>query len=406
VRSPSERTCAGIVLAGAIFLGLVAGAQGATSIRPAPGAPDPRLMVITAADIGGAKVSSQHYYKDTSFPSVISYSREFDAGRVGSAHFVYLDTEAEVGASPDTTARFLTTSHKAFATKAFATEFAREIESAGGIGLVKVTGVGHPRSLGAGPGSFDVVITMRILGVRTDAHFSVFAVERSLGALVLVGEPARRVRLGAMTQLAKIVASRMTAQLAPRNTALPLVSGTPQAAQTLTATAGTWAGAAPTFTYQWQRCLSTGECLDIPGATGQTYEATWMDVNRTVRVVVTATTAVGSATATSAATPTVAAAPKSQWPTNASLPTISGTLRGGETLTATTGTWTGNPTTFFFGWQRCDTTSAPACLPTGGREQSYILTGADVDHLMLVYVTACNAAGCGSGRSATTSVVM
>ena len=32
--------------------------------------------------------------------------------------------------------------------------------------------------------------------------------------------------------------------------------------------------------------------------------------------------------------------------------------RGGQTLTATRGTWTGNPTSFRFSWSRCDTSGS------------------------------------------------
>ena len=95
----------------------------------------------------------------------------------------------------------------------------------------------------------------------------------------------------------------------PVNTSPPIISGTPQDGQTLTASTGSWSGTQPiTYGYQWQRCDSGGaNCVAIAGATGPTYLATSADVGRTLRVVVTATNSAGSAGATSAATTVVQA---------------------------------------------------------------------------------------------------
>jgi hypothetical protein len=95
----------------------------------------------------------------------------------------------------------------------------------------------------------------------------------------------------------------------PVNTSPPIISGTPQDGQTLTASTGSWSGTQPiTYGYQWQRCDSGGaNCVAIAGATGPTYLATSVDVGRTLRVVVTATNSAGSASATSAATTVVQA---------------------------------------------------------------------------------------------------
>jgi hypothetical protein len=86
----------------------------------------------------------------------------------------------------------------------------------------------------------------------------------------------------------------------PKNTALPTVSGTPQPAEELTATTGTWTGGARTFAFQWQRCDTTGAgCVDVTGATGRTYGVRTADVGHTMRVVVTATNLAGSTSANS-----------------------------------------------------------------------------------------------------------
>jgi hypothetical protein len=55
-------------------------------------------MVLRSSDLGGARVTAQGYYRDTDFPSVISYAREFEDGRVAD-RALYVDSEAEIGRS-------------------------------------------------------------------------------------------------------------------------------------------------------------------------------------------------------------------------------------------------------------------------------------------------------------------
>jgi hypothetical protein len=87
----------------------------------------------------------------------------------------------------------------------------------------------------------------------------------------------------------------------PRNTALPAIAGTPEQAETLTASPGSWVGVGPiTFDYQWLRCASYGGvCSPILGATGSTYEVAGADASRSLRVRVRAENPNGSRTATS-----------------------------------------------------------------------------------------------------------
>src|SRR3954453_21267325 len=63
-------------------------------------------------------------------------------------------------------------------------------------------------------------------------------------------------------------------------------------------------------------------------------------------------------------------------PANTAVPTVTGTLRAGETLTAQPGTWTGDaPITFAYTWQRCDAAGTPAsCVDANsGKTQTYVL---------------------------------
>ncbi|MEX2374855.1 MAG: hypothetical protein WD942_04610, partial [Dehalococcoidia bacterium] len=69
-------------------------------------------------------------------------------------------------------------------------------------------------------------------------------------------------------------------------TVLPATSGTLSVGQVLTTTDGTWGGA-PVFTYQWQRCSPV--CVDIDGATADSYLIDAADSGARLRVLVTAT---------------------------------------------------------------------------------------------------------------------
>jgi len=362
-------------------------------------------MVLTVADLGrAANVTAQRYYKDRDFPSVISYEREFEDGRVGSTALLAVDSTAEIGTSAQSTARFLSTIRRLYGTKQFRTvvekQFAQEVGD--DLGLFSDLRVGRPRNLGVGSG-FDLPITLRVLGLRTEIHIAAFRVERVLGALVVVGTPGERVPLSVMTRLAKIMAGRMSSALGPKNTVAPTISGTPQVGQTLTVTPGTWTGSPPTFTYRWQRCDPTGaNCADIPAATGPTYVLTDSDVGATIRVVVSAQNALGTATGTSAPTAVVSALGA---PTNTSLPTISGAPQVGQTLSAGTGGWTGNPTSFSFQWQRCNAGGTSCVDISGATAGTYVLGTADLGSTVRVAVTARNSIGEAAAVSAPTSVV-
>ena len=86
--------------------------------------------------------------------------------------------------------------------------------------------------------------------------------------------------------------------LVPVNTALPIVSGTPQIGSTLTATSGSWTNA-PVLAYRWQR-QAGGTWTDIFGATAPSYAPTEDVVGSLVRVEVAATGPDGTARAASA----------------------------------------------------------------------------------------------------------
>jgi hypothetical protein len=188
----------------------------------------------------------------------------------------------------------------------------------------------------------------------------------------------------------------------PQNTALPQISGSPIAGQTLSATTGTWAGSpTPTYAYQWEDCDSAGaNCTAITGATSSTYTVAPSDDGFTIEVQVTASNTAGQVPASSVPTATVTEAPA-----NTALPSISGSAVEGQILTAAGGTWSGYPTpALSYQWQRCDSTGASCADLSGATSASYTVLSADVGSTLSVTVTATNSAG-SAGKSATTGVV-
>ena len=101
---------------------------------------------------------------------------------------------------------------------------------------------------------------------------------------------------------------------APKNTAAPTISGNTQEGSTLTVSPGSWSGnPAPSFSYQWQRCVGTGGgCANINGATATTYTLTHDDVAHTVLAIVTAKNSNGTSTATTSESALIAPAKSTQ----------------------------------------------------------------------------------------------
>ena len=190
---------------------------------------------------------------------------------------------------------------------------------------------------------------------------------------------------------------------APVSTVVPQLSGTERLGQTLTASSGTWRGTpAPTYTYQWRRCDSTGMgCVNIPGATTLGYVLVAADVGGRVEVVVTALNSAGTSSQASSLTVVVAGTPVSTV-----APTVSGTPLVGQTLAASVGSWGGAPPpTFVYQWKRCDPVGNGCAAITGATSDSYLASVADSSHRLVVTVTATNVVGSASATSAPTGAV-
>ena len=175
---------------------------------------------------------------------------------------------------------------------------------------------------------------------------------------------------------------------AARNTGAPVVTGTAVVNQTLTTSAGSWAGGGAPFAYQWERCSSTGtSCVNISGATTTTYKLTAADSGHVVRSTVRATNANGaSPPAASKGTVVIAV------PTVTKAPHISGRAKVGRKLSGSHGLWTFSPT-YRFQWLRCSAHGAKCSSIRKATHAKYKLTRRDFRHRLRLRVTATNAAG-------------
>jgi hypothetical protein len=181
---------------------------------------------------------------------------------------------------------------------------------------------------------------------------------------------------------------------------------TPTVGQTLTTSEGTWSNSPTSFAYQWLRCNGGGNgCASVANGTQNTYTLVGADAGHTMRVRVTATNADGSNSVQSAQTAAVAAATVSAAPKNTAPPTISGTPKVGQQLSADPGSWSGNPTSFAYQWQRCDADVAACSNAVGATGKTYGVQAGDLGYRLRVMVTARNAKGSATATSAITTVV-
>jgi TolB protein len=209
--------------------------------------------------------------------------------------------------------------------------------------------------------------------------------------------------------------------IAPVAASAPTITGglSPQTGHQLTATNGSWKGASSTgYSYQWQRCNSSGaSCSSIGGATAQTYAIVSADVGNTLRVVVTASNPAGSTASTASnATGVVAQAGVVNAPSNTAAPTIS--LPSGQTstapligttLTASVGTWTGSfPLTYTYQWKHCepnDTLNGPCFRIIGETSNTLVVPPSLYGRRLRVEVTATNSAASVAANSAASEIV-
>ena len=185
----------------------------------------------------------------------------------------------------------------------------------------------------------------------------------------------------------------------PANTVEPKISGNAAVGSTLSASRGSWSNSPTNYDYQWVRCPSGGgksdgsDCAAISGATTTSYVVGNGDVNRRLRVRVTASNSSGSRVAASNATALISSSSAGK-PVNTVRPTLSGTAQQDQTLHVVPGTWTGSqPITFTFDWLRCDSSGNNCIVQPGFTDDSYTLRPGDVDRTMRARVNADNGSG-------------
>ena len=192
-------------------------------------------------------------------------------------------------------------------------------------------------------------------------------------------------------------------QVAPKNERTPTISGTQRVGSTLTGNPGAWSGTQPiTFTYQWVRCNSQLANCSNTGVRSRSYRLGSNDQGRRLVVVVTARNSDGS---TNAQVNTGVIGARATAPRNTSVPSISGNLREGETLTANPGVWEGTqPISFGYQWQRCDANGGNCSNISGATNRTYVVASSDVNRSVRVIVAARNPGGSRSAASAPTGV--
>jgi hypothetical protein len=172
---------------------------------------------------------------------------------------------------------------------------------------------------------------------------------------------------------------------------LPAITGSPAENATLTASPGTWTSTPTSYAYQWQESPDglTG-WSNISGANSVTLTAT--QIGKAIRVRVIATNQNGSSEpAYSAAIGPVTTTA----PVNAVAPVVTGTVKEGETLSTTSGTWSNSPTGYVYGWQQSlNGTSAWESAGSGGA--SFIVSAGNVGRYLRASVSAVNSAGTGA----------
>ncbi|MGZ4319356.1 MAG: hypothetical protein ACXVRD_08535 [Gaiellaceae bacterium] len=193
---------------------------------------------------------------------------------------------------------------------------------------------------------------------------------------------------------------------APENTKAPELTGTLTQGQTLTVTPGTWTGATPiTYTYEWQRCNAQGlNCAAFSSGTATTYTLAAADTGNRIQVRVIAKNSAGETSKYSNQTGQVGSSATA--PANTAAPQLTGTLAVGQTLSVTSGTWSGTaPITYTYEWQRCNAQGTGCAAIGGATAQTYKLTTSDSGARLQVLVTAKNAGGTTAKYSSQTAVV-
>jgi hypothetical protein len=303
-----RRSVVALVLLGAA---VGAAASAATRLSRPPGSPDLAAMAFALYDLpAGGKVTRQGYKRSDGYVAAYERLIALDGGRVGSTRLIGVLDVLTVVSNAGSAKAELEQYAAAVTTKSGRSAMKRTVGAGlteqAGFGSATVT-VGKPRRIAIGDGAVSLLFRLHARNETLDVVLVVLRVDRVLGAIGLFGVPNGRVARADADRIARVGADRMRAGLVPRSVAPPMIAGTPQLGQTLTAGRGAWSGDQLAFAYQWQRCDAAGAgCADITGAASPTYAVAADDVGATIRVKVTGSNGLGSVGAVSAQTPVVA----------------------------------------------------------------------------------------------------
>jgi subtilisin family serine protease len=189
-------------------------------------------------------------------------------------------------------------------------------------------------------------------------------------------------------------------------TSLAPLTVAPQVGQTLVRGVGGWSGSAglTVSNLQWQHCDPNGAGCAYLG-NGAYYTVQTADGGATIKLVFTIKNALGSVQASVLTQPVGGGSTPPAPPANTVPPAISGTAQDGQALTASTGSWSGSPTSYAYQWQRCDSAGGTCAAIAGATSSGYGVQTADVGSTLRVSVTASSSAGSASAASSPTAVV-
>ena len=216
-----------------------------------------------------------------------------------------------------------------------------------------------------------------------------------------------------MTEMIYTVTLNRAAQANNPATGQPAINGTLRVGRTLTATSGTITDADglsnAVYAYQWIRVNSSNNQNDISGETGSTYVLTTADEGQRIRVKVSFTDdRNNSEMRTSGTTGTVQAAVVTPPPNNPATgqPAINGTLRVGQTLTASSGTIADadglTNAGFRYQWIRVNNANSETEI-SGATGSTYVLTTTDEDQRIRVKASFTDDRGYGEMRTSGTT---
>ena len=190
---------------------------------------------------------------------------------------------------------------------------------------------------------------------------------------------------GAATSAEVTVADASPPSNTGPGTTAPSLSGSGHVGTALTCDKGTWTGTGITYRYAWSR-----NGTPIADSGSERYVVLTDDLAHSITCTVTARNTAGTGTATTTSMSLDALVVGA--PTSTTAPEITGTAAVGQTLTCSTGTWTGAPTGYATIWQRNGETVGPS--------STHVVVAADLGATLRCVVIATNAAGRGAARSA------